>query len=1026
MATRMYDEVHWYMEEVGARVVAKTGIPSDRHHVGKLMLQSLQDDPDFVLQIDGATGESETFGSALDRSIRCAISLTNMGLKKGDVMVLMGPNHLDFCIPHNAAFYLGIMVASVDTTLGVNELRDLFHMNRPNIIFGQSEKMKDIEKALTLSEVEAKLVTFDNDGRHTSLAQLLDVQDKEAIKNFKPTDLDPEETVGYLTSTSGTTGVPKTAMLTHKNLTIGMPYIWVNFSNFPTPTKLVIVTSPAQWLSAGIHYVFSSVFKYTRLQSSAPITPEHFAELVNTYKPTFLATSPNMMVTMMANAKCDFTCFEYVGLGGSAVSQDVIDEVKKKAQTDEVYILYGMSEASGMTVQNDMYSVAGSYGRPIHGIQTKLVDPITNKVITEPNVPGELWYKGPIVFKGYYNNPEVTKEVITEDGWLKSGDIFYRDQYWNLFFVERYKLLLKYRNHQVSPVEIETVIMKHPGVLHAAVTGIPDRECGDLVVACVVPKPGCSPTAQEIKDLVKETLKSTMVKRGNDAVHWYMEEVGARVVAKTGIPSDRHHLGKLILHSLQDDPDFILQIDGATGESETFGSALDRSIRCAVSLTNMGLKQGDVMVLMGPNHIDYCIPHTAGLFLGLKVASIDATLCVNELKQLFETNRPKIIFAQTKKLGDINEALSASKVDAKIVTFDNISIYKTMTELLNDADEASVKKFQPTDFDPSSTIAFLTSTSGTTGIPKTAMITHENLAISLPYIWKTMSKFPSPIKISFVVSPAQWITTGFNYIFSPVLKFTRLQTSKPVTPEHFGDLVNKYRPNYILCNPVLMRTLAEQANCDFTCFEQMSLAGSYVSPELVEKMKKLTQSEDVFIHYGMSELSGTAFVHDCPAPPGSCGRPAGSFDCKGYHNNPEVTRETFSDDGWFRCGDIFYRDESWNVYFVERYKSLLKYNNHQVSPLEVEMVIMKHPGVLQVAVTGIPDRECGDLVVACVVPKPGCSLTAQEIKDLVKENLTDTKHLRGGVIFMKSLPITSASKINRQKLKELALTMRRE
>ncbi|XP_022831889.1 luciferin 4-monooxygenase-like [Spodoptera litura] len=544
-----------------------------------------------------------------------------------------------------------------------------------------------------------------------------------------------------------------------------------------------------------------------------------------------------------------------------------------------------------------------------------------------------------------------------------------------------------------------------------------------------------------------------MVKRGNDAVHWYMTEVGAHVVAKTGIPSDRHHLGKLMLHSLQDDPDFILQIDGGTGESETFGSALDRSIRCAVSLTNMGLKKGDVMVLMGPNHIDYCIPHTAGLFLGIMVASVDATLCVSELEQLFETNRPKIIFGQSTKLAHINEALSLSKVDAKIVTFDNDSD-STLVQLLSDADEASVKNFQPTEFDPSSTIAFLTSTSGTTGIPKTAMITHENLAISLPYIWKTMSDFPSPVKIAFVVSPAQWITTGFNYIIAPVFKFTRLQTSAPVTPEHFGDLVDKYRPGYILCNPVLMKTLAEQAKCDFTCFKLMTLGGSFVPQELVDKMKKLTQSENVFVMYGMSELSGTAFFNDCTVPPGSCGKPAGSFDCKlvdpetnkevtephvpgelwfkgpavfkGYHNNPEVTRETFSDDGWFRCGDIFYRDESWNVYFVERYKSLLKYNNHQVSPLEVEMIIMKHPGVSQVAVTGIPDRECGDLVVACVVPKPGCSPTAQEIKDLVKENLTDTKHLRGGVIFMKSLPITSASKINRQKLKELALTMPRE
>ncbi|CAH1640981.1 unnamed protein product [Spodoptera littoralis] len=87
---------------------------------------------------------------------------------------------------------------------------------------------------------------------------------------------------------------------------------------------------------------------------------------------------------------------------------------------------------------------------------------------------------------------------------------------------------------------------------------------------------------------------------------------------------------------------------------------------------------------------------------------------------------------------------------------------------------------------------------------------------------------------------------------------------------------------------------------------------------------------------------------------------------------------------------------------------------------------MKHPGVLQVAVTGIPDRECGDLVVACVVPKPGCSPTAQEIKNLVKDSLTDSKQLRGGVIFLKELPTTSTSKINRQKLKEMVLDLPRE
>ncbi|KAJ8717680.1 hypothetical protein PYW07_005610 [Mythimna separata] len=540
MTRRAYDAVHWYMNDVAFRVVAKTGIPSDRHHLGKLILHSLQDDPEFVSQIDGATGQSETCGSVLDRSIRCAISLSNLGLQKGDVMVLMGPNHIDFCIPHYAALYTGIMIASIDVTLGPYELSQLFHTNRPKIIFCQSEKTTDIEKALQMSKIDAKIVTFDNDSKYTTLADLLETKDKDAIQSFKPTDLDPADAVAYLTSTSGTTGVPKTAMLTHKNLAIGVPYMWCNFTKFPTPTKLAIVTSPPQWLSAGFHYLLSPVMKYTRLQTSAPLTPEHFAELVNTYKPTLLTTSPTMMTTMMTKAKCDFTCFEIVMLGGSAVTQEVVNEVKKTTRADDVYVMYGMSENSGLFSQHDYPPPPGSCGRPIGSMELKLVDPETSKDITEPNVLGELWMKGPCVFKGYHNNPEVTKETLTEDGWLKSGDIFYRDHSWNMFFVDRYKLLLKYRNHQISPLEIETVITKHPGVLHVAVTGIPDKECGDLVVACVVPKPGCSLTAQEIKDLVKESLTDSKQLRGGVI---FLKELPVTSTSKI----DRKKLKELVL-----------------------------------------------------------------------------------------------------------------------------------------------------------------------------------------------------------------------------------------------------------------------------------------------------------------------------------------------------------------------------------------------------------------------------------------------------------------------------------------------
>ncbi|XP_075983878.1 luciferin 4-monooxygenase-like isoform X2 [Anticarsia gemmatalis] len=510
-----YDSVHFYLNDLGARVVAKTGIPTDRHHFGKIIHHSFKENPDFIMQIDGATGESETNGSALNRSVRCAVAFKTLGLQKGDVMVLMGPNHLELCIPHYAALYLGIMVAAVDTTLGVQELQDTFNVTRPNIIFCQSEKVPTIEEALKLAGLVSKIVTFDDGSQHTTFGELLKTADEDAVASFLPADFDPAETPAYLTSTSGTTGTPKAATLTHQNLFIGISYLWLMFTKFPTPTRMALVVSPLQWLSAGMQFLFSPILRVTRLQTSAAITPEHFVYLLNTYKPTFTAASPVLMNNLLPYSdQCDFSCFDAIVLGGSAVSPELCDQFKTLIKSDQVFGLYGMSEAAGIVFQNDYPPPKGSSGCARGALEYRLVDPTTKKDVTEPKVPGELWIRGLQVFKGYYNNPEMTAETLTEDGWLKSGDIFYRDEYYHFYFVERLKSLLKYKNHQVSPVEIEMVIRRHPGVLDACVTGIPDKECGDLVVACVTRKTGSTVTAQEIKDIVKETLTDSKQLRG--------------------------------------------------------------------------------------------------------------------------------------------------------------------------------------------------------------------------------------------------------------------------------------------------------------------------------------------------------------------------------------------------------------------------------------------------------------------------------------------------------------------------------
>ncbi|CAB3245693.1 unnamed protein product [Arctia plantaginis] len=178
--------VHMFMNELTSRIVADSGIPSDRFHLGKIILQGLRDDPEFVMQIDGATGQSETNGSVLRRSIQCATSLRNIGLKKDDVIVLMGPNHLDLAIPLYAGFYLGLAVAPTDRTMNIYELQQSFGVTKPKVVFCQSEKVQDVQKAVKLLQIDTKVISFDKSSDTLDFAELLETYGgKVDVNNFK-------------------------------------------------------------------------------------------------------------------------------------------------------------------------------------------------------------------------------------------------------------------------------------------------------------------------------------------------------------------------------------------------------------------------------------------------------------------------------------------------------------------------------------------------------------------------------------------------------------------------------------------------------------------------------------------------------------------------------------------------------------------------------------------------------------------------------------------------------------------------
>ncbi|KAM3964020.1 luciferin 4-monooxygenase-like [Aphomia sociella] len=542
---RTNDSVHWFINELTSRIVAESGNPNDRFHLGKIMLQSFKDDPDFVMQIDGGTGESITYKDTLEKTVRCAIAMKKVGLKTGDVIVIMGPNHVNISIPFYAGFYIGVIVAPVDLSLSVAELQDTFSVDTPKIVFCQNDKANDIKKAVEALNLDTKIITFDK-GNGCSFSEFLEeYYDETKIDDFKPSNFDPAETIALLISTSGTTGLPKAAAITHKSLSITNPYWWIRCHKFPTPTRLELVCSPIQWLAAIGNFMISPVVRYTRLQTSHPLTQEHMCYLINKYRPSHMIISPTFATSIIKHGdrdKCDLTCFEMIHIGGIAVPLDLLNEIKTMTPGTELQNTYGLSEATiPVFIPNNSDGIPmGSSGNPINILQYRLINVETQEDILEPNTPGELWLKGPGLFKEYYRNPQATADAYTEDRWFRTGDIFYRDENWNFFFVERIKLLLKYKGFQISPVEVEGVIRRHPGVLDVAVTSIPDQECGDLPVACVVPRQGSVVTPQEIKDLVKDTLSDAKQLRGGVIL---LKEMP--VMASTKV--DRRKLKKMAL-----------------------------------------------------------------------------------------------------------------------------------------------------------------------------------------------------------------------------------------------------------------------------------------------------------------------------------------------------------------------------------------------------------------------------------------------------------------------------------------------
>jgi acyl-CoA synthetase (AMP-forming)/AMP-acid ligase II len=438
---------------------------------------------DRAALIDGPSGRELSY-EALVQGIRaCAAGLAARGFDKGDVLGIFMPNLPEYAIAFHGAASAGGMSSTVNPLYTAGELTHQLNDSGAKFLLTVPPFLDIAREAAEASGVEEVFVLGEADGATPFTDLLGDPADAPKV------EIDPGEDLAVLPYSSGTTGLSKGVMLTHRNLVAN-----------------IVQTAGVQGLEEDdvmvgclpfFHIYGMTVIMNLGIRSGVPIVTmprfdlEQFLDLIEKHRVTRAFIVPPIAVALAkhpAVADRDLSSVRQVMSGAAPLGPELADQVSDRLNT---FVMqgYGLTETSPVThciPFGAELNPPGSIGPPIAGTEVRLVDPESGEDVAEGE-RGEVWVRGPQVMRGYLNNDEATKATIDSDDWLHTGDVGIVDSDGYFAIVDRLKELIKYKGFQVAPAELEALLLGHEGVADAAVIGVPDDEAGELPKAFVVP-----------------------------------------------------------------------------------------------------------------------------------------------------------------------------------------------------------------------------------------------------------------------------------------------------------------------------------------------------------------------------------------------------------------------------------------------------------------------------------------------------------------------------------------------------------
>jgi 4-coumarate--CoA ligase len=444
--------------------------------------------------IDGASGRTLTYAGLAGAVRSLAGGLAAKGFGRGDVLALMSPNIPEYAVMFHGVAMTGGAITTINPTYTEHEVHNQLVDSGATILVTIPMFLEVATAGAKDTAVREIYVLGEAEGV-TPVTALFGAPIAEQVP------VGPDDVV-VLPYSSGTTGLNKGVMLTHRNLVANVAQVLAGAS-IQEDEKFIAVLP-------FFHIYGMQVLMNTGLRAGITIITmprfdlEQFLSLHQQYGITRSFVAPPIVVALAKHPMVDnydLSALQQVFSGAAPLSAELSLECGARLGC-EVVQGYGMTEMSPVShLTPPGGSKPGSCGVTAPNTLSRVVDPVTQKDLGVDE-DGELCVQGPQVMLGYLNNQAATDATLDRDGWLHTGDIGHIDADGHLWIVDRLKELIKYKGFQVPPAELEALLLTHPAVADAAVVGLPDEEAGEIPVAHVVLRPGAEATPEEIQEFV--------------------------------------------------------------------------------------------------------------------------------------------------------------------------------------------------------------------------------------------------------------------------------------------------------------------------------------------------------------------------------------------------------------------------------------------------------------------------------------------------------------------------------------------